>query len=185
MEKIYYTNKESFFMIKPNVNVFPFDDREQLGSVCLGVDVNTGTTLLLWETGSNWNVFQDDQRRNPDWIEEWMPDVLKESVADLVEFSPELADDLECYLDWAKDAQETLKVKRAYKDAIEGYSVEVQGGIYLMLTTSMIQEDWYKNSDNDWVADTRYPLYLQVTGDKHSLVPIIDLRDLIEELGAL
>jgi hypothetical protein len=184
MDKIYYTNKGAFFMIKRDVNVFPLGESGQFGSVCLGIEASTGTALLLWEAGGDWNVFEDDQRRNPDWVEEWMPDALNGSVADLVEFSPELEDDLEWYLDWAKDAQEILKVKKAYQDALEGSCVEVRGGVYLQSTASIMEEDWYKDDENEWVADMRYPLYLHVTGNTPYLEPISDLADLIEELGS-
>ena len=119
MDKTYYTNRDAFYMTIEKAATFPTTNG-QTGSICVGIDPATGTAELFFEQGADWTAFEDGERENPEWVEDWMPGAIQEAVDAAVVQSAGYTDDLEWYLDWADDADRTIKVKQFIKASISG-----------------------------------------------------------------
>lgn len=70
-----------------------------------------GTWALFFEMGADWSAFSDDERHNEEWVEKWMPKEIRLAVKELIKINRKTKQDMQWYLDWADDAEETLKNK--------------------------------------------------------------------------
>lgn len=67
---------------------------------------------LFYERGGDWTSFGDGDEHNPELVDEWMPDAIRDCVnAVKTKIGEEADEDMEWFADWANAAEETIKNK--------------------------------------------------------------------------
>jgi len=67
---------------------------------------------LVWEWGGDWMGFGDDDRHNPEVLDGWEPDAIREAIDKIgIRYGEDCADDMEWFAEWADDAEEAIAAK--------------------------------------------------------------------------
>lgn len=68
-----------------------------------------GTWCLFYARGGDWTAFGDGEQNNPELVEDWMPDAIRDCVQSAINrIGESIEDDMDWFIDWAGGADETL-----------------------------------------------------------------------------
>lgn len=83
------------------------------GSIALGIlldkDGKPDVWCLFWEWGGDWMGFGDAERNDPEALQGWEPDAVREAVSNIGgSYGEDCADDMQWFSQWADDAEATI-----------------------------------------------------------------------------
>lgn len=100
-------------LIQKNVATLEKEGQGTSGSIALGIlldkDGKPDTWCLFWEWGGDWSVFVDGEENDPEALDGWEPNAIREAVDNIgMLYGEDCAEDLEWFTEWADQAEKTL-----------------------------------------------------------------------------
>lgn len=110
--KLTHTDVGAAVMLDTRLTTIESDDYPGAGHTALGILLDSAGKpscfCLFWEWGGDWTGFGDEDRADPDRLNGWEPDAVREAVDAAIAICPACADDMDWFLKWADDAESTL-----------------------------------------------------------------------------